>query len=442
MVDSLFFYKLVFMTELLIAEGLFTWKLRRRSRFPLRVAAAVAVCYAAAFLYPVLAYNAVYASFMFAALFAVTAAGVKFCYREPWKNVLFCSFLSYTVQHLAFVCYNLAVVSMNLVEAGALGTYLEKAESNYNVFTALAYAFCYYVVYWLSYLFCGTRIVRHEDLSVGNTALLFMSAVVLLVVIMFNAIVVYYSADHYDRTYLVLHFFGGAVSCILVLVIEFALVDKNLIRREMDAVQLLRHQEQEQYALAKENIDIINVKCHDLKHKFAAFRGRLEEEEISEMESAVMIYDSIVKTGNEVLDVVLTEKSLLCGKNGIQLTVTADDSRLSFMSRSDQYSLFGNIIDNAVEAVMKIPDESRRVICLDLRTTGRLLSVHLENYFVGELKFEGGLPQTTKTDVRFHGFGMKSVRMTAEKYGGNVVARTDGDSFLLDIMIPVPAENS
>lgn len=162
MTDSLFWYKLVFMGELLIAEGLFTWKLRRRRFFSLRLIVALAVCIGAAFAFPVGYYNAAYASLMFASLFAVSAAGIKLCFREPWKNVLFCAFLSYTVQHLAFVCYNLIVVAFGLVEAGAIGTYLEHAESNYNVFTALAYVFCYYLVYWLSYLFCGTSTRRYK----------------------------------------------------------------------------------------------------------------------------------------------------------------------------------------------------------------------------------------------------------------------------------------
>ena len=82
-----------------------------------------------------------------------------------------------------------------------------------------------------------------------------------------------------------------------------------------------------------------------------------------------------------------------------------------------------------------------RVISLDVHTTGKLLSVHLENYFSGAIRFAGGLPETTKSDKRFHGFGMKSVRMIAEKYGGNVTVRTDGGLFLLDILVPVPARD-
>lgn len=437
MTSPLFWYKLVFMAELLVAEGLFTYKLKRRSRFCLRLSGSLLVCFAAAFFFPLFYYTAWYASLMFCALFLITLLCIKFCFNESWINVVFCSILSYTVRHLAFVFYNLVVVSFDLVEAGALGTYLEHAETDYNAFTAIAYGACYYITYWLSYLFCGTKIRRYQELTVGNRALLFLASVILLVEILFNAVVVYYSAKHYDKVYLIMSHLGGFVSCLLILVIQFNLFDKNKLKREMDAVQLLRHQEKEQYALSKENIEIINVKCHDLKHKFAAFRGRLEESEIRDMENAVMIYDSIVKTGNEVLDVILTEKSLQCGKNGIQLTCTVDDSDLGFISISDLYSFFGNVIDNAIEAVLKV-EEGKRIICLNVKSNERLLSVHLENYYAGEIIFVNGLPQTTKKDTYFHGFGMKSVKMIAEKYGGNLLMRTDGELFKLDILIPVP----
>ena len=437
MASSLYWYKLVFMAELLLSEGLFVYKLKRRSYFPLRLAASLLLSLSAALFCLVLFYNAWYASLMFTALFLITVFCIKFCFNESWINVIFCSILSYTVRHLAFVLYNLIVTAFDLVEAGALGTYLEHAETDYNAFTAIVYGASYYVTYWISYLFCGTKISRYEELNVGNRALLSLAAVILLVEVLFNAVVVYHSAASYDKTYLIMNYLGGFVSCVLILIIQFNLFDKNKLKREMDAVQLLRHQEKEQYAFSKENIEIINVKCHDLKHKIAAFRGRLEESEIRDMENAVMIYDSIVKTGNEVLDVILTEKSLQCGKNGIQLTCTVDDSDLRFISISDLYSLFGNIIDNAVEAVLKA-EACKRIICLNIKSNQKLLSVHSENYYTGNIVFVNGLPQTTKKDTHFHGFGMKSVKMIVEKYGGNVLARTEGELFKLDILIPLP----
>lgn len=429
------------MAELLISEALFTYKLKRRAHFAVRLPLSIAACFGVAAAYPILLYNAWYASIMFIALFSFSVLCLNFCYNESWINVLFCGILSYTVQHLAFVLYNLAVVVFNLVDAGALGTYLEKAETNYNAYTAIAYGICYYTTYWLSYLFCGTKIMRHQDLSIGSVGLLFLVTVILLVDIVFNAVVVYYSELHFDKTYMIMSYLAAVVSCVLVLVIQFNLVDKNKLKREMDAVQLLRHQEQEQYALSKENIEIINVKCHDLKHRIAAFRGRLDETEIDEISDAVMIYDSAVKTGNEVLDTILSEKSLKCGKNDIQLTCTVDGSDLGFISIADLYSLFGNLVENAIEAVLKLEDKKKRIICLNVRSAEKLLSVHVENYYAGEITFVDGLPQTKK-DARFHGFGMKSVRMIAEKYGGNMLARTEGDLFKLDILVPIPEKET
>ena len=88
------------------------------------------------------------------------------------------------------------------------------------------------------------------------------------------------------------------------------------LQHELDVQQQLWHKSREQYQLSAENVDLINRKCHDLKHQIAALRRisdrREREESIQALEQSVMIYDSVVKTGNDILDTVLTEKSLLC----------------------------------------------------------------------------------------------------------------------------------
>ena len=109
-----------------------------------------------------------------------------------------------------------------------------------------------------------------------------------------------------------------------------------------------------------ENVDLINRKCHDLKHQIAALRRisdrREREESIQALEQSVMIYDSVVKTGNDILDTVLTEKSLLCESRGITLTCVADGDCLDFMDGVDIYTIFGNALDNAIESVTPLDD--------------------------------------------------------------------------------------
>ena len=80
------------------------------------------------------------------------------------------------------------------------------------------------------------------------------------------------------------------------------------------------------------------------------------------MEQEIRSYEAQNKTGNEVLDTILTSKSLYCQQHGITLTCVADGAALDFMDTMDLCSLFGNALDNAIESVEKLPDSEQRLI--------------------------------------------------------------------------------
>ena len=66
-------------------------------------------------------------------------------------------------------------------------------------------------------------------------------------------------------------------------------------------------------------------------------------------------------------------------------------------------------------------------------------SIHVENYFDGQVSFGGeGLPQTRKADEANHGFGVRSMQMIAEGLGGSLACKVQGDVFHLDALLPVP----
>ena len=160
---------------------------------------------------------------------------------------------------------------------------------------------------------------------------------------------------------------------------------------------------------------------------------------LDEISREVGVYDSVVKSGNDALDTILTEKSLYCEKHGITLSCIADGRALDFVEPTDLYSFFGNALDNAIEAVERLDDPERRSIGLVVRRTGDMVSVHVENYFDGQVSFGGeGLPQTRKADEANHGFGTRSMRMIAEGLGGSLACKIQGDVFHLDALLPVP----
>ena len=436
--SQLFWYKLVFMTELLIAETLFVARLKRRRYFWLRAALSLVVCYAAAFLFPLLVFNAWYASLMFLLLFAVTALLLKFCLDEPLVNIVFCAVAAYSVQHIAFQFYNMIINATGLNDGAPLGIYDETSEPYYTFSTGLIYVMSYSFVYWLTFLCFANRIKKDADVRVRNVSLFLIVAVVVFVDIVLNAVATYRSYESYDVVLTVIVEICIIINCALSLSIQFGLMSQKSLETELDKVYHLWRQEQKQFAASKANIDLINMKCHDLKHQIRRIgsTGAMNETALREIENTISIYDSAVKTGNAALDVILTEKSLLCSQNDICLTCVVDGGRLDFMGEVDLYTLFGNAIDNAVEAVMQLPAE-KRVISITTKETGDLFSVNIRNFYGGEVKFEGGLPVTTKADKNYHGFGMKSIKMMAEKYGGDVSVVTKDDVFNLNVLFSV-----
>ena len=112
-----------------------------------------------------------------------------------------------------------------------------------------------------------------------------------------------------------------------------------------------------------------------------------------------------------------------------------DGGNFEFMESGDLYCMFGNLIDNALEAVSKIQEKEKRIINLSARRKGNIIFIEEDNYFVGELVFKDGLPVTSKEDKNYHGFGTKSLRMIVRKYGGELSTTSDNNIFHLSIIL-------
>ena len=234
--------------------------------------------------------------------------------------------------------------------------------------------------------------------------------------------------------------------CITLLYLQSALFKKSSMRKELETIQLLWHQQKGQYQLSKETIELINHKCHDLKHQVQAIRAVKDEKEretyLEKIEKSVQIYSAIVRTGNEILDTILTEKSLICENSGIHINCVADGSLLAFMNPVDLYTLFGNALDNAIEAVRKLESKEKRVIDIMLYERQSFLMLQIVNPMCGEVKFEDGLPLTTKAKNGYHGYGMKSMLHTIKKYEGHLTTEVKNGCFYFNVMLPLERDSN
>lgn len=210
---------------------------------------------------------------------------------------------------------------------------------------------------------------------------------------------------------------------------------------EVDTLQNILQMQYKNYQLSQESIDIVNQKYHDLKHQITLLKAEAGSgksiEYLEQMEKEIKIYEAQNKTGNKVLDAVLTSKTLYCQNKGIVLTSVAEGEALNFMNDMDISALFGNILDNAIESAEKNSDKEKRLIHLSVVRQQGFLRIRAENYCEENVVFKDGMPVTTKKDRKLHGYGMKSIQNTAKKYGGSVTAEMKKNWFELRILIPV-----
>lgn len=107
------------------------------------------------------------------------------------------------------------------------------------------------------------------------------------------------------------------------------------------------------------------------------------------------------------------------------------------MDVMDICTLFGNALDNAIECELSIPDKEKRLIHLEVYTKKDFLVIRCENYCPAPPIFQDGLPMTTKADREYHGYGLKSMRYTAQKYGGTMTVQAKDEWFQLTLLFPL-----
>ena len=212
--------------------------------------------------------------------------------------------------------------------------------------------------------------------------------------------------------------------------------------REISALQNVLDMQYANYQQSQASIDMVNRKYHDLKHQIAVLRAEIGAEQkldsLDQIERDIRAYESQSQTENKVLDAILTSKSSYCLEHGILFTCVADGSALDFLSVVEISALFGNALDNAIEGVSKLTDPEQRLVHLTVTQQRGFLRIKVENRCADDLAIGEELPKTTKEDKGLHGYGLKSIRATAEKYGGSVTLRAANGWFTLGVLIPRP----
>ena len=219
--------------------------------------------------------------------------------------------------------------------------------------------------------------------------------------------------------------------CVTLLYLQTELFKKAAMQKEMDTLNLLYERQREQYQVARQNVQIINKRCHELRVQIAALRklapDAVPRETLEEAENAARLYDAGANSGNEVLDVVLTEKTLLCQSRRVQLNAVANGSCLQGFEPGDLYALFANALDYAIEGAVRTPDPARRNIDL-------LVCVR-QSFIVINVISPAREPEAAAT--RTEAYELKVLRRIVQKYSGTLTTETQNGFFAIKIIFPL-----
>lgn len=342
-------------------------------------------------------------------------------------EAVFFGLIGYTMQHMAS---NIAW----LIAVGGFEDFLAEDFSRLGYVFTLPVCVVEYVLLYFVFL----RRMRNKRIRVEGgrniSMLVIPSAVILLTSVVMGLAMLRLRIDYPSIT--IYHI----VLCLVVFFLFASMFGSSRLMDKVDVIEDIVDKQKIYGERSESSINAINVKYHDLKKQLGAIAGAAAsgslEEYRRDIETQIGDYGDIADTGSEALNVVLTDYTERCRKAGIKFGYMADGALLSFMSFADIYSLFGNALDNCIEAVALLP-EDERAIDLRIKREGGQVIVHVENYFAVRPVFDGaGKPITTKKDSSEHGFGTQSIRMIARKYGGTASMSVDGDIFMLDIMFP------
>lgn len=406
--------------QLILAEYLFAFWLKKRKYFFVLLPLSLGLYILATWFIPYLYVYGGWLGLKYIVILTISLVFLWISFAISWKECIFCATAGYSVQHIAF---NVYMILFAQVLNGNVSDEIE----------LLCYFLSFFVVYCICFFIFARRIKYSDMTNTKNNKLLLL---IVITVFVTQFLSMWLNHELLLSTLCRIYAISGSV---LILIIQFSFFREGDLEKKNEILQHLLEKEKEQYEISKDNINIINMKCHDLKKNINLLKALTDEgakqSVIKELERAVLIYDSVARTDNEALDILLMDKSLRCNSNHIRLSYMIDGARLNFIEPSDIFSLFGNALDNAIERELKEAEENRYI---SLKTSFRsgCIYIHMENYCSVTQNFENGLPVTDKQDKVWHGFGTQSIQYIVKKYKGTIHIYQENNSFNVDILFP------
>ncbi|WP_029200994.1 ATP-binding protein [Oribacterium sp. NK2B42] len=420
------FESIGYIIEVLMAELLFLHAYKKRNLFWVRfpAAAVIAGIIASGITYPA-ASIAIYRFMFFFFIIALTVGVMLFCYKGNLFSIVSSCIAGVATQHIAFKL--MTIISL----IPSMSALLEISVIYRIIVEILTLTVVYTIVYLM--------VARSQVPDRGSIRLNVLSVIVVLMCIGVNRLVA--DAKDLSNEVIVASSIYAILCCSFALSIQFYLHKWQQEKAESMVIKGLLSASEKQYEQWKEMVEFNNIQMHDLKHllnhiEHLAGKEKTDIPDLSPIRESIEGFAPIVRTGNDVIDVLLRNMGALCRQQGVRLNCVSFTDKLDKFDSMSLYFLFGNAIDNARTGAASVSDKEKRLVDVSLKQFGDSVIIHIWNYFEGDITFEDKLP-VSKDLENGHGFGIKSIKVIVDKFGGAFKTQVEGDVFHLNIILPL-----
>ena len=236
------------------------------------------------------------------------------------------------------------------------------------------------------------------------------------------------------------------VSCIWLMCLIMYFVVQQMSKDNQTKLEYELMKEKEKYS--KESMEIITRSNeelrefkHDLKNYLLPLQEAMETMPQSEMvkvwekiNQKIEDVQTLIQTGNSYVDSMINTKITLARSEKVDVKCTIL-SKMEGIDDLEFCSVFGNLMDNAIEAERKVIEKKEIIIFVEEKMG--YLRLEIQNKIEKSVLNENSSLNTTKKDTSSHGIGHKSIKRTMQKVGGALKYYETGDLFCAEAVFPI-----
>ncbi|GAA0070296.1 sensor histidine kinase [Clostridium sardiniense] len=316
--------------------------------------------------------------------------------------------------------------------------------AKFNLFYLVVYIVL--IVIWLKMIMKNRNIVyikyKKKEIFINNISL--------IIIYMINLKLL--NHDYYVENFSEINIFlflfsivGVFTSYLMISYSEYRFKLREMKEEKLLLDQIIKEQANYHTELEKHYNDVVKIK-HDMNNHNNIISALIKKNEYKKLEDYIRnidkvfnkINNDILLCDNKIIDAICVSKKAICKKKNINIYFDIEIRNDISVDDLDLCIIYGNLLDNAIEACERIKDDSiKKTIKIESRILNDFFMIKVENSNSENVVIKNNKFITLKHDKKFHGIGLDNVRRSIKKYNGELILKDKKDIFISKLIMKI-----